>query len=273
MITPTIGRRVWFRPSAALIESSGMTVHDKAVPLDAGIIYVWNDRLVNLDVTDHAGAHLAITSVPLIHGDEPAGPMPFFYAEWMPYQNGQAKKTEAASLGEGVDMLLGARIPILEQITDLCYAIEKCGASPELTDAVTRASALRDPISELVRQALALGIGAGIVSVNVSPQQSPAATDSAIEREIQAKGLTAPRVTPARIAELMSRIVYTFDVRPNGSTATLAHAFLDGEFYLATGMSACVSVENFDADIGMQNATDNAKSPLRTSCGSLRGIC
>lgn len=170
MITPTIGRRVWFRPSAALIESSGMTVHDKAVPLDAGIVYVWNDRLVNLDVTDHAGVHLAITSVPLIHGDEPAGPMPFFYAEWMPYQNGQAKKTEATSLSEGVERLLDARIPILDQLTELCYAIEKCGASPELTDAVTKASALREPISKLVQQALTIGVGAGIVSVDVSPQ-------------------------------------------------------------------------------------------------------
>lgn len=170
MITPTIGRRVWFRPSAALIESSGMTVHDKAVPLDAGIVYVWNDRLVNLDVTDHAGVHLAITSVPLIHGDEPVGPMPFFYAEWMPYQNGQAKKTEATSLSEGVERLLDARIPILDQLTELCYAIEKCGASPELTDAVTKASALREPISKLVQQALTIGVGAGIVSVDVSPK-------------------------------------------------------------------------------------------------------
>lgn len=170
IITPTIGRRVWFRPSAEIIESSGMTVHDKSVPLDAGIVYVWNDRLVNLDVTDHAGAHLAITSVPLIHGDEPAGPMPFFYAEWMPYQNGQAKKTEATSLSEGVERLLDARIPILDQLTELCYAIEKCGASPELTDAVTKASALREPISKLVQQALTIGVGAGIVSVDVSPK-------------------------------------------------------------------------------------------------------
>lgn len=48
-----------------------------------------------------------------------------------------------------------------------------------------------------------------------------------IEQAIQAKGLTAPRVTPAHIKALMDRIVYTFDVRPNGSTTTLAHAFLD----------------------------------------------
>ena len=71
-------------------------------------------------------------------------------------------------LSEKVNELLNTRIPILNQIYDLCLAIEKCGASPELTDAVTKAGALREPISELVNQALALGIGEGIVSVSIS---------------------------------------------------------------------------------------------------------
>lgn len=67
-----------------------------------------------------------------------------------------------------IDNFLETRIPILDQIYDLCLAIEKCGASPELTDAVTKAGALREPISELVNQALALGIGEGILGVNFS---------------------------------------------------------------------------------------------------------
>lgn len=71
-------------------------------------------------------------------------------------------------LSEKVNELLDTRIPILNQIYDLCLAIEKCGASPELTDAVTKAGALREPISELVNQALALGIGEGIVGVSIS---------------------------------------------------------------------------------------------------------
>jgi hypothetical protein len=67
-----------------------------------------------------------------------------------------------------VDGLLDTRIPILNQIYDVCQAIEKCGASPELTDAIRLAGELRDPISELVRQAIDLGIGHGIVSVSHS---------------------------------------------------------------------------------------------------------
>ena len=95
--------------------------------------------------------------------------------------------------------------------------------------------------------------------------------DQEIEQEVQAKGLEAPRITPSRIDELMSRLVYTFDVRPNGSTTTLAHAFLDGSFYLATGVSACVSPENFDEKIGMDIAMDNARSAARDRLWELEG--
>jgi hypothetical protein len=43
-----------------------------------------------------------------------------------------------------------ARHEILKQATEVCYAIEKCGASPELTDAVTLASALVRSIDQLL---------------------------------------------------------------------------------------------------------------------------
>lgn len=95
--------------------------------------------------------------------------------------------------------------------------------------------------------------------------------DQQIEQEIQAKGLTAPRVTPAHIKALMDRIVYTFDVRPNGSTTTLAHAFLDGDFYLATGASSCVSVENFDAELGKDIAIAGAKAAAEDKLWELEG--
>lgn len=101
-------------------------------------------------------------------------------------------------------------------------------------------------------------------------QPSELAADS-IEAEIQAKGLTAPRVTKARIDDLMARIVYTCDQRPNGSTTTLVHAFLDGDFYLATGVSACVSVANFDASIGRNIATANAESAAQDKLWELEG--
>lgn len=86
------------------------------------------------------------------------------------YQREQAESAgqSKAVLQAGIDEFLDTRIPIINQLTELCDAIEKCGASPELTNAVTKASALREPISELVKQAVALGIGDGIVSVSYS---------------------------------------------------------------------------------------------------------
>lgn len=83
---------------------------------------------------------------------------------------------------KAVDTLLATRIPILDQITELCWAIEKCGASPELTDAVTKASALRGPISDLVQQAIALGIDTGRMSVSTS--EVPPVAVEAIEEGI-----------------------------------------------------------------------------------------
>lgn len=89
------------------------------------------------------------------------------------YRNPIKECSTREKIGAGVNELLDTRIPILNQIYDLCLALEKCGASPELTDAVTKAGALREPISELVNQALALGIGEGIVGVSIS--ESPKA--------------------------------------------------------------------------------------------------
>lgn len=67
-----------------------------------------------------------------------------------------------------------------------------------------------------------------------------------------------PRVTPAQIAALMSRVLYSLETRPLGSTSTLVHAFLDGTFYLASGHSACVSPEAFNAERGLEIAKENA---------------
>ncbi|NEU94800.1 hypothetical protein [Bradyrhizobium uaiense] len=89
IIPPTVGRVVWFRPS----EFDPITRCDQ--PLAAQIAYVWNDRLVNLGVLDSNGAPHGRTSITLIQAGETA-PEGASYAEWMPYQQGQAAKTEAA---------------------------------------------------------------------------------------------------------------------------------------------------------------------------------
>lgn len=91
MIQPTIGRVVWYHPRPGEI---GLAVNDGSTPCAAIVAYVWNDRMVNLTVCDHNGQAQSRTSVRLLQDGEP--PMPgTAYCEWMPFQKGQAAKTEA----------------------------------------------------------------------------------------------------------------------------------------------------------------------------------
>jgi len=94
LIKPTIGRKVWYRHDGGPIFASNKPdlypISHGPQPMDATVIYVYGDRMVNLDVTDHAGNRFTVTSCTLIQeGDDPVTTR---YCEWMPYQQGQAKK-------------------------------------------------------------------------------------------------------------------------------------------------------------------------------------
>lgn len=78
------------------------------------------------------------------------------------------------------------------------------------------------------------------------------------EDEIQIKGLTAPRVTPARIDEVI--VKEEFHVF-GGSTLTVCCLTLANGFTV-TGESACASPENFNAELGQRIARDNAKQKI-----------
>lgn len=94
MIKPTVGRVVLFRRCAQW-HQPGFIVEDPTVEMAATVAYVWSDRLVNLSVVDHGGATHRVTSVRLLQDDDtPGGDS--HWCEWMPYQKGQAAKTEAA---------------------------------------------------------------------------------------------------------------------------------------------------------------------------------
>lgn len=83
-------------------------------------------------------------------------------------------------------------------------------------------------------------------------------TDSEIEKKIQEKGLTAPRVTP----ELLESVIVTeqYHVFP-GTTFTACLLTLRNG-YTVIGESACASPENFNADIGRKIARENAKNKI-----------
>lgn len=94
-------------------------------------------------------------------------------------------------------------------------------------------------------------------------------TDQEIENEIVAKGLTAPRVTPADIeAAIVAQHFFTAGeasavatptqpVHPSLGLLTFCVLVLSNGFTV-TGESACASPENFNAEIGRMLARQNA---------------
>jgi len=88
VIKPTVGRVVWYQPEegfASRFSNRG------GQPCMAHVTYVCNDHVVNLDVVDHDGRHFPMKQVYLCGPSETCKPGE---AEWMPYQKGQAAKTE-----------------------------------------------------------------------------------------------------------------------------------------------------------------------------------
>lgn len=99
-------------------------------------------------------------------------------------------------------------------------------------------------------------------------------TDHQIKTEIQANGLTAPRITPEDIeANIVKEAYFT------AAEGIAGHATMTGDYsktittehtlltfcvltlrngFTVTGESACVSPENFDAEKGRKYARENA---------------
>lgn len=98
--------------------------------------------------------------------------------------------------------------------------------------------------------------------------------DNNIEKAIQAAGLTAPRITQVQINLLHATVTYV-TTQPEGTTTTFCHAYLPGtdgkQFLLATGTSACVSPENFNAEIGRNIAEGKAASLAKDKLWELEG--
>ncbi len=106
---------------------------------------------------------------------------------------------------------------------------------------------------------------------------SPDHSDPSIERSIQAKGLNAPRVTPADIQGNIASAHYFTAYQgacqaqaTDGAVSALPLAMHLLTFcvlvlrngFTVTGESACASPENFDADIGRRIARANAEQKI-----------
>ncbi len=94
-------------------------------------------------------------------------------------------------------------------------------------------------------------------------------TDNEIEKEMQAAGLTALRITPDDVEDkIVATYTFTADKatqhypqHPSLKLLTISVLVLRNGF-VVTGESACASPENFNAEIGAKIAYDNAKQKV-----------
>lgn len=107
-------------------------------------------------------------------------------------------------------------------------------------------------------------------------------SDQQIENEIQAKGLTAPRIAPEDVqAAIVDAVCFTAAEgvkgswiengikaskpgdKPSGSLNLLTICVLTlRNGFTVTGESACASAENFDAELGRKIARQNAEAKI-----------
>jgi len=116
----------------------------------------------------------------------------------------------------------------------------------------------------------------------------PAPSCTSIEKEIQAKGLTAPRVTPQRIESIIAGETYFTAADGRSGANVRAESENDAQVknelieiddfnqlklltfcvlvlrngFTVTGESACASPENFDPEIGRTIARENAVNKI-----------
>ena len=79
-----------------------------------------------------------------------------------------------------------------------------------------------------------------------------------IEQEIQAKGLSAPRLTPGLIDSVILSESYV--VLPSGKSMICELMLRNG--YSVRGESSVVSKENFDVEIGKKISRENARNQI-----------
>lgn len=98
--------------------------------------------------------------------------------------------------------------------------------------------------------------------------------DKTIEQEIQAKGLAAPRISPADLkANIVAEYYFTASEGCYGAGKALGILPMSMGLltfcvlvlrngFTVTGESACASPENFDAEIGRKIARTNAEQKI-----------
>ena len=93
-------------------------------------------------------------------------------------------------------------------------------------------------------------------------KDSTMTSDETIETEILAKGLTAPRVTPADIAENITHTEYVKHISKGGQVLRWAVITTQSGYAVVGAPSVAVSPANDNEEIGQKVAFENSKSEL-----------
>ncbi len=289
VIKPTVGRVVWFYPSQNTVEAGFARHADGGGPYAALIAHVWNDRMVNLSVFDANGAAHPRTSVTLHQGEGDVPEQAF--CGWMPYQKGQAAKTEAAEKAT-------VEVPATPQYREpsqrdrlecalvsgaAAYLATDTNAADSIASSIKKVLDVLHPI-DVRQQRVPDSVIVALSDMKI-PSTALSVVDpgpDSLEREIQAKANKAPRVTPAALqAEIVSAHYFTASDGVVGATAALTGQALGGVTYqvpplhLLTfcvlvlrngftvhGISACASPENYNKEIGERIARENAEREI-----------
>jgi hypothetical protein len=217
-ITPTIGRKVWYFPSEATALVHHMQVNDPITPLDASICYVWHDNMINISVADHAGKLHAIHNVTLI----PTGqfePEGRDYCVWMPYQAKQAAKEAREATALTTGEAPGADAP---KPTAVPTAVPTVNS---LEQAIRESGADKGPRVRLED-----------VLAHIKSEHFFTAAEGV--------DMADPNMTDAQMPQPLKRLTICVLVLQNDFTVT--------------GISPCVSTENFNAEIGRRLARERA---------------
>lgn len=296
-VTPSIGRIVWYRGQDNIVRAAIVT-------------HVWSQFLINLhafgkDQNDpEAGIHTSVT-----HGDIEHEPSCCPSWSWMPYQKGQAAKTEqleqaltATEIEAKNASLLPHQWRVVEERDELTGRIarlydfadeenpvftaldseEQGRLRRQLTYMTAYANVLDERIAAFQRAVIPAD-----AEKSIDPVPTPAfaenslpgvdysndADDARMEAEIQTLNLIYPRVEKSVIYELMLSVRYKCHV-VEGTTTTMAVAVLpmgNVNFTLAHEFTACVDPRNFNAALGEKYAIQKAANAARDKLWELEG--
>lgn len=120
MIEPSNGRIVWYRPGPADNQLSAYGLK----PWAAMVTHVWDDRKVNLMVFPPDGSAHTQVRVMLLQDDD-AKPDGYRFAQWMPYQKGQAQALDKAALNDIATATANARQNVAPTTDNIVEAVKR----------------------------------------------------------------------------------------------------------------------------------------------------